>query len=74
MQDTREECSRLVNIWFTESVSASPDFVDHPSGVTTAEMTAIITHCQELVAFYENGAVATSNRQTRLDPFLATAP
>ena len=72
MQDTREECARLVAIWFTESVSSNADFVDHPSGVTTGEMTNMITQCQDFTAFYGNVAVAPSNRRVRLDPFLSS--
>lgn len=72
LQDSREECTRLVDIWFGESVSSSPDFIDHSSGITTTEMIGMITYCQDLASFNENVAVAAIDRKQILIPFLAT--
>lgn len=71
-QDSREECKRLVDQWFTEGISTDPAFVDHASGITTTEMTAVITYCQAFEAFNENAVVATSDRQQTIVPFIGT--
>lgn len=71
-QDSREECQRLIDIYVTEGVEASPDFVDHPSGITTVEMTALKDYCLAFVDFNENIGVPAANRRMAIVPFLST--
>lgn len=71
-QDSREECQRLIDIYVIEGVEIDPDFVDHPSGLTTTEMTALKDYCLDFVDFNENVAVAAANRRNAIVPFLGT--
>ena len=71
-EDLRISCKQLVLQWFTESISGHADFIAHPSGINTTEMTAVITYCQAIEAFHENAAVSTSDRQQVLVPFIGT--
>lgn len=70
MQVLRNECVSLEEWWFAESVSVDLLFVN-VDGITTSEVTAMITYCQSLGAFHNNQAVATSDRKVVLAPFLA---
>lgn len=71
-QDSREECKRLVDMWFGESISSDPAFVNHSSGIDTTEMTAVITYCQDFANFNENAAVGTADRKQTIVPFIGT--
>ena len=70
MQVLRNECASMLEWWAAESVSSDPAFLA-VDGITTAEVTDLMTYCQSLYSFHENEAVATSNRKATLAPFLA---
>lgn len=68
-EDLRVGCGQLVSAWFSESVSSSIHFADHPDGVTEANMTNMITLCQALDAFLNNGVVAQADRRGVINAF-----
>ncbi len=70
LQDNRDEARRLVEFWFKEGVSGSPEFQDLPPN-TQAELTAMITLFQNYEEFYTNIAVAAADRASVLTPWLA---
>ena len=72
LQGVRDECQRLEDLWNAEAIGSLPqaDFIA-VEGVTTGEATNMITTCQEIRAFFENGGVTTGDRVPRLTPFLA---
>jgi hypothetical protein len=69
MQDLRDEAARLVELWNAEGVSGDPAFVD-TDGITTTEQTDLVTLFGALDDFFNNQAVATSDRKTNLTPFI----
>lgn len=62
LDDLFAESQRLENLWFAESVSGDPAFVDH-GGNTTADITSMITMAQHYQLFIDNGVVPQADRE-----------
>jgi hypothetical protein len=69
LQDLRDEGARLEDIWNSESVSGSGDFVE-TDGISTTEQTDLITLLGAYADFFNNVAVPTADRKVNITPFI----